>query len=450
MNKRSIHLLTDLWCRRVKKTGSYGDGDNLFLSVRPRASTGDVKKSWVYRYYRYGEDVRLGLGGYPAVSLSSAREITKKYNSMRAAEPPTDPREYRREEQQGRKDAANKTFAFCVEKHIELEREGWRNPKSEHQWKTILGEASKSFRHKPVSDITVDDVAEVLRERWNKTPETADRQLQRMHSVFSYAISQGWRVHANPADKNLLRYKLPKRKKRIEKHHSSLPYQQMPECFKYMRSRGSSNPKETILTLHAIELLILTGLRTSELVSGRWKHINFEQKLWVVPAVLTKAKKEPFEVPLSTGAMRVLKTLQSLRTTTNQNEFILTGGSTKFMDSKDSGGHLSTETMLNYVQGKSKSAEPWPFTDPKQNNSIITPHGFRSTLREWGVGTAGFPSYLMEKVLNHSLKDKVEAAYQRSQLTEQRAPIMEAWWEYCSSKVGKKENKVVPLKRRKR
>ena len=104
MNKRSIHLLTDLRCRRVEKTGSYGDGGNLFLSVRPRASTGGVKKSWVYRYYRYGKDVRLGLGGYPAVSLSNAREITKNYNAMRAAEPPIDPREYKREKQQERKD----------------------------------------------------------------------------------------------------------------------------------------------------------------------------------------------------------------------------------------------------------------------------------------------------------------------------------------------------------
>ena len=77
MNKRSIHLLTDLWCRRVKKTGSYGDGDNLFLSVRPRASTGGVKKSWVYRYYRYGKDVRFGLGGYPAGELVEMNGITK-------------------------------------------------------------------------------------------------------------------------------------------------------------------------------------------------------------------------------------------------------------------------------------------------------------------------------------------------------------------------------------
>jgi len=438
----NLHRLTALRVARCSKVGLLADGACLYLKVAPRHAPkpkqekprklSGVTKSWVFRYGERGKYV-MGLGGYPDVSLKRAREKAAQCRVLRDSG--VDPLSHKRAAKRRAIATRDKTFGFCAEEFIVREKESWTNPKSERQWRSSLKSAADVFGTTPVKDITAEDVIEVIAPIWTKTPDTADKVLQRLSSVFEFAIAQDWRAAANPASRRSLvkGHKLPKRKARAVSPHPSLPYTKLPEFFRYMQDRTDS------ISAKALELLILTGLRTNELVGGQWSEVEWEDKLWIIPRERTKTRMNHHEIPLSKGALQILKAQWKVRSMTDDSEYIFPG--------LKPGQPLSTAAMHSLIK-PSNGREPWPFTDPKQSNKTISVHGFRSTLRDWGSETGKRPE-LMEKILNHSLKDKVEAAYQRSQLTEQRRPIMEEWWALCSSRLDTERDNVEPMRKRK-
>jgi integrase len=73
----------------------------------------------------------------------------------------------------------------------------------------------------------------------------------------------------------------------------------------------------------------------------------------------------------------------------------------------------------------------------RMGRSDITIHGFRSSFRDWCAEAVGnsFPREVCEHALAHSLRDQVEAAYRRGDLSEKRAMLMQVWAEYCHSQL---------------
>jgi integrase len=65
----------------------------------------------------------------------------------------------------------------------------------------------------------------------------------------------------------------------------------------------------------------------------------------------------------------------------------------------------------------------------------LTVHGFRSTFADWAGETTPFPVQVVDMALAHKIPDKVRAAYQRGDLFNKRRQLMEAWANYCGSKV---------------
>lgn len=61
---------------------------------------------------------------------------------------------------------------------------------------------------------------------------------------------------------------------------------------------------------------------------------------------------------------------------------------------------------------------------------IATAHGFRSSFRDW-CSENGYARDLAERALAHTVQNKVEAAYHRTDLLEQRRPMMEDWARFC-------------------
>ena len=60
-------------------------------------------------------------------------------------------------------------------------------------------------------------------------------------------------------------------------------------------------------------------------------------------------------------------------------------------------------------------------------------HGFRTSFRTWTQEKTNYPREIAEAALAHSLSDKAEAAYARSDLLEKRAEMMEAWAQFLSA-----------------
>jgi integrase len=72
----------------------------------------------------------------------------------------------------------------------------------------------------------------------------------------------------------------------------------------------------------------------------------------------------------------------------------------------------------------------------------ITAHGFRSTFADWVNEQTSFTGEVREAALAHKRRDKVEAAYSRTDYLEKRRPLMEAWANYC---LGGESGNVIRL-----
>lgn len=66
----------------------------------------------------------------------------------------------------------------------------------------------------------------------------------------------------------------------------------------------------------------------------------------------------------------------------------------------------------------------------RRMNIDVTVHGFRSSFRDWIAETTSFSGELAEMALAHTIQNKVEAAYRRGDLLDQRRQLMEAWASY--------------------
>jgi integrase len=101
------------------------------------------------------------------------------------------------------------------------------------------------------------------------------------------------------------------------------------------------------------------------------------------------------------------------------------------------GRPLSNMAMLELIRRMNAEREvaglaKW--TDPKQGNSDVVPHGFRSSFRDWAAERTNFPREVAEAALAHIDGDETERAYQRGDLFEKRRRLMTAWADYCAAK----------------
>ncbi len=166
----------------------------------------------------------------------------------------------------------------------------------------------------------------------------------------------------------------------------------------------------------ALEFTILMACRTSEVLGAKWEEMDLDKKVWTIPAARMKAARE-HRVPLSTRAVEIIEEMRA------------------------------------------KSTEGYVFPGPKPNEPLstmamamllrrmkakITVHGFRSSFRDWGSETTGFPHEVCEMALAHAIANKAEAAYRRGDLFEKRRKLMAAWAGYCATP---KSAKIIPLRK---
>jgi integrase len=390
--------LTALGMKKLIKPGRYGDGGNLWLQVRDAEH-----RSWLFRYTRHGKARQMGLGPFPLVALSEARE--KAQACRRLLLEGADPIGKREDERRERASEENaRTFREVAEFYIADHAAAWRNAKHRAQWRSTLEtHAFPVFGDRPVADVETDDVMRAVKPIWQATPETAGRLRGRIEAVLDYAAAQEWRRGDNPARwRGHLAKLLPPRGKiaRVE-HHAALPWKEAGAFMAALRA-------EQGVAARALEFVVLTAARTGEALGARWPELDMDERVWTVPAGRIKAGKE-HRVPLSDPALVLLRRMSEFRSADAGDDHVFPG--------QRKGKPLSDMalTMLLRRMGR------WD----------ITVHGFRSTFRDWCAEATGYPREVAEAALAHTLKDKVEAAYRRSDLFEKRARLMEEWASWC-------------------
>jgi integrase len=385
---------TDLQIRALlKKPGMHRVAPGLYLRVRDTGAA-----FWALRYTADGKSREAGMGSYPAVSLM---EATTKAAAMRLAlkRDGIDPLQAKQAEQAKASGATN--FKAIAADLINAKRPGWKNLKHAGQWEATL----KNFAYPTIGDLDVsaidtEHVLAVLRPIWTEKHETATRLRQRIEAVLDAASARKLRSGENPArwkghlDKLLTA--IPK--VRRVKHHKALPWQELPPFMAELRLRQS-------VSASALQLTILTAVRTSDATGALWHELDLDAALWIIPAGRMKATRE-HRVALSREAVALLRALPRV-----DGEPLVFPGARK-------GRPLSNMAMLELLRGM----RPGGFTV----------HGFRSTFRDWVSEDTNFNPEIAERALAHRVSNATEAAYSRSDLLDRRRVLMQSWSDFCA------------------
>ena len=371
----------------VARPGRYADknGTGLLLVV-----TGGGGRSWIQRTVIAGRQRDIGLGSARRVSLAQARRAA--WENWCTARDGGDPRV--------RPVSEAVTFAAGLDAKIELLRPTWRNPKSEKQWRASLAEHAAPLMDRALADISTADILAVLAPIWHRKRETAQRVRQRVKVVLDWGVAQGLRPD-NPAGQALSAV-LPRSEGKRE-HFRTVGYQGAGAAVRAVRATGAWWAAKA-----AFEFLTLTAARSGEVRGARWEEVDLDSATWTIPAERMKANRA-HRVPLASRALEVLREAAEYR-----------DGSGLLFPSK-SGRPMSDSTLSKLC---------------RENGIEGTVHGMRSAFRDWCGERTSTSREVAEMALAHTIKDKAEAAYSRSDLLERRREVMAQWACYIGAESG--------------
>lgn len=421
MPKKSKELMP-LQVKRLTKDGLHAVGGvtGLYLQVWGGS------RSWILRTTVGTKRREMGLGGFPDVSLSAAREAARAARA--SIKEGIDPVAVRRAARMALCAPAVPSFDEAARQFIASRAAEWRNAKHGDQWRNTLGTyASPVMGKLPVSEIDTRHVLAVLEPIWHEKTETAVRLRGRIESILDWAKVAGHRDGDNPARwKGQLEHLLAKPGKVAKKeNYPALPIDAMPAFMAALRKRDGAS--------RVLEFLILTATRSSEARGARWCEFDLAAKTWTIPAARMKADRDHV-VALSESAVALVRA-QPVR------------AGTDLVFPAARGGTLSDMTLSKVVKLMHKAdidRGGAGYIDPKLQR-VAVPHGFRSTFKDWAAERTDYPNMVSEAALAHIIADKTEGAYRRGNLLEKRAALMADWAAFIGAQPA---DNVTPIRRR--
>ncbi len=385
---RSSNKLTAIAIAGIKAKGRYSDGGGLYLRVSPH-----LNKSWVFRWVRHRVENEMGLGRYPEVSLVEARE--QAFAARRHVIAGRNPRTERDRDRIG-----GILFSAVIEEYLRVMSHRWANEKTRWQWQQTLKDFSKPLHRREIAQIETSDVVKLLQPIWLETPEKAAKARMRLEAVLDYAKSKGWRDGENPARwKGHLSNILPPRKKLSRGHHPAMRYDEVPAFVQDLRKQETIAAKGLLFT-------ILTCCRSGEVREAKWEQFDLEKRLWIIPKHQTKTKLDEHRVPLTDAMIEVLKPLNE----TSTSEYVFPGNKPK--------RPLSNMAFAQAMK--------------RMGIANASPHGFRSSFRDWCGDKTDYARELAEACLAHKVGSQVELAYRRSDALQKRRHLMQDWNDFVS------------------
>ena len=374
---------------RSAPPGRHADGNGLYLFVQPSGT-----RSWIQRLLVRGRRRELGLGSLALVPLAEARE--KALANRKLARQGGDPLAEKRRSQ------GIPTFAEAAMRLLEQKRAGWRNPRHPREWLSSLRRfAFARIGKVPVSEVTSADVLEILTPLWHRKAETARRVRQRLRAVLEWAVAMEYRID-NPCDR-IGPVLGPQQD--VTEHMQALPHQEVAAVIRTVRA-SAAVPAARL----ALEFLVLTAARWGEVRWAEWEEIDRDGRVWTVPARRAKTNRR-HRVPLGGRALEILEAARALGE--GDGPLVFTHG----------GGRPLHDSAVRRLL--------------RQLGIAAVPHGFRSTFRDWAAEETDHPREAIEAALAHVVRNRVEAAYARSDLFERRRVLMDDWARYLARGMAK-------------
>jgi integrase len=401
--------LTDTRLRNAKPTTKaykLSDGGGTYLLITP-----DGGRYWRLDYRFAGKRRTLALGIYPTVSLASARARREDARALLANG--LDPSAAKKAAKRAASVASENTFEAVAREWVASQRKRLA-PK---YWALLLarleGDIFPQIGSRPIAEIDAPELLEALTKVENRgVIETARRLRQTCGQVFRYAIATGRAKYDPSAD---LRGAL--RSSGRPRGHKAMAINEAPNFLASLAAYDGD-----LRTRHALRLMVLTFVRTTELRAARWsefENLDGEQPLWRIPAERMKMKCKHL-VPLAPQAVAVLRELRALPGFE---------ASLYVFPSPAREGYMSNNTMLYamYRMGYHGRA---------------TVHGFRA-MASSALNEMGFRADVIERQLAHEEQNAIRAAYNRAEYLTERRAMMNHWASYLDSLVAKN---IVPMK----
>ena len=398
VDKKRPPRLTETFIRSIKEPCKRGDGrgsHGLAIIAREKAG-GGLSLFWQQRVLIDDKQRTIGLGNYPEITLKMAR--VKAFENARKLALGEDILKPKR---------VIPTLAEAFDALIALRTPEW-NRKGEkkarqtvNQWNLSKDEYCSSILHKRVSDINAGDVMDVLGPIWIDKSATANNVQSHLKQVMDWAIRVEFRT-TNPAVRSNLRL-LGTQPPPV--HHPAAPYQDLGQYLAQVRDSDAWWGEK-----YCLLFISITADRSGEAREATWDEVDMEKATLSIPAERMKGPDDHV-VPLSTQAMEILRLAKRKGRHSRGTIFPPKRGGV-FIDASNL-SDLTKRLALPFV-----------------------PHGVRSSFKDWVSENHPEARELAEMSLAHVVGNRVERAYRRTILLEQRRKLLQEYADFLSQTCG--------------
>jgi integrase len=387
--------LTDLQCRTAKyvegANNKLADGKGLYLHLMSSGS-----KIWRQKYRFDGKECVLTHGPYPLVSLAEARDKRDEAKKMLLAD--LNPMAVKRDRKRERAEQKKITFELIARKWHENRKNRWTPDYAQDVLHRLETDIFPEIGSLPIAEINRRDFLDALRKIEQRGAfEMTRRALQYCGQICRFAmIDVDLQQDPTIGVRDALQ---PFRKG----HFAALEPDDLPD-FLFVLERNDARlfPQ----TRNAIRLMMLTFVRTGELIKARWEEINFERREWIIPADRMKMRR-PHIVPLSKQALAILEEQKKL---SGHREWV-------FPNQAHPRRHMSNNTILKALENLGYKGR-------------MTGHGFRALAMTTIKERLHYRHEVVDRQLAHAPATKNDQAYDRTKFLDERCKMMRDWADY--------------------
>jgi integrase len=389
-------MLTDMKCKNIKPSGKpvkISDSGGLYLEVTPKGS-----KYWRLKYRFGGKEKKLAIGVYPTISLQDARE--KRDDAKKKLANGIDPSAAKQALKRQLVLKTENTFERVAKEWFEHQKDVWSENHRGTVWRRLENEIFPCLGRCPLEDINPPQILELIRKIEARGANEVARRVQQLcGQVFRFAVMTG-RLTGDPTS-SLKRILKPYQKG----HYAALDSKDLPQ---FLNSLYKNEARLFPLTKMAVELLMLTFVRTSELIKAKWEEIDLEEAVWVIPAERMKMRRDHI-VPLSKQSVGLLKEISMF---SGRSRYV-------FPARTGLGKHMSNNTILVALGRMGYKGK-------------TTGHGFRALAMSTIKEKLNYRHEVIDRQLAHAHRNSVDAAYDRAQFLDERKKMMQEWADYLS------------------